>query len=161
MSVCILVETPVQPFSYDFAKYYRQLFYITPVNLLLPNKNVFDENCSQPISCYCSLSSTAWKVPLFGLFLVRVFPHLYCIRRDTPYLVRMWGNTDQKNSEYGHFELRSLYFLKISENQRLPDIFIECGNRPVTWNKSASFLIYNLKILNMNSYFWSNAEIWL
>ena len=29
---------------------------------------------------------TAWKVSLFGVFLVRTFPHSDCIRRDTPYL---------------------------------------------------------------------------
>ena len=36
---------------------------------------------------------TAWKMFVFGVFLVRVFP----------YSVRMWGNTDLENSEYRHF----------------------------------------------------------
>ena len=52
---------------------------------------------------------TAWNVPVFGVFLVRIFPHLAKygeILYISPYLVRMWENMDQKNSEYGHF-LRS------------------------------------------------------
>ena len=36
--------------------------------------------------------------PAFGLNTER-----YSIFRDTPYSVRMRENTDQKNSEYGHF----------------------------------------------------------
>ena len=56
--------------------------------------------------------STTWKVPVFGVFLVRIFPHSDWIRRDTvslriqsdcgkirtriPYSVRMWENMDQK-----------------------------------------------------------------
>ena len=50
---------------------------------------------------------TAWKVSVFLVFLVRIFPHSNWIRRDipciSPYSVRMRENTDQKNSEYGHF----------------------------------------------------------
>ena len=49
---------------------------------------------------------TAWKVPVFGVFLVRIFPHLAKygeILHISPYLVWMWENMDQKNSEYGHF----------------------------------------------------------
>ena len=45
----------------------------------------------------------------FGVFLVHIFPHLDWIRRNTSYLSVLnpnVGNTDQKNSEYGHF-LRS------------------------------------------------------
>ena len=53
------------------------------------------------------------KVSVFGVFLVRVFPHSDGIRRDlrvqlqiqsiSPYSERMRENTDQKNSKYGHF----------------------------------------------------------
>ena len=39
---------------------------------------------------------TAWKMPVFGVILVLIFP----------YSVRMRENTDQNNPEYGHF-LRS------------------------------------------------------
>ena len=46
-----------------------------------------------------------WKVSIFGVFLVLIFPHLYwmqilCI---SPYSVRMRESTDQKTSKYGHF----------------------------------------------------------
>ena len=33
-----------------------------------------------------SFSSTAWKLSVFGIFLVRIFPYVDCIRRDTVYL---------------------------------------------------------------------------
>ena len=42
---------------------------------------------------------TAWKVFVFGVFLVHIFLHLDW-KRDS---VRMGENTDQKNSEFGHF----------------------------------------------------------
>ena len=40
-----------------------------------------------------NVSRTAWKVSVFGVFLVRIFPHS----------VRMQENTNQENSEYRHF----------------------------------------------------------
>ena len=46
-----------------------------------------------------SLTSIAYKVSVFGVILVIIFP----------YLVRMRENMDQNNSEYGHF-LRSGQF---------------------------------------------------
>ena len=42
---------------------------------------------------------TAWKVSVFGVFLVRIFPHLDWILeivRISPYSVEMRENTDQK-----------------------------------------------------------------
>ena len=50
---------------------------------------------------------TGWKVSVFEVFLVCNFSHSDWIRRDTPYSVRIRGNTVQKNSEYGYF-LRSV-----------------------------------------------------
>ena len=75
---------------------------------------------------------TAWKVSVFGIFLVRIFPHLDWIWRDTLYPVFIWteygeilcirysdwirrdspylsvfspnaGKYGPENSEYGHF----------------------------------------------------------
>ena len=46
------------------------------------------------------------KCPNAEFFLVRIFPYLDWIRRDTEYSVRMRENKDQKNSGYGQF-LRS------------------------------------------------------
>ena len=53
-----------------------------------------------------------WKVSVFGVFLVRIFPHSDWKRRDTPspYLVQMWKNSDQKISKYGHFSRSASFF---------------------------------------------------
>ena len=39
------------------------------------------------------VADTAWKLSLFGVILVSIFP----------YSIRMRKNADQNNSEYGHF----------------------------------------------------------
>ena len=52
-------------------------------------------------------TGTACKVSVFGVILVRIFRHSDCTRKDTEYSFRMRENTDQNNSEYGHF-LRSV-----------------------------------------------------
>ena len=54
-------------------------------------------------------NNTAQKVSVFGDFLVRIFLHSgsFFLLHISPYLVQMWENTDQKNSEYRHF-LRSV-----------------------------------------------------
>ena len=52
------------------------------------------------------ISVTAWKVSVFGVSLVRIFPNLEWIWRDTPYLSVFdlnTGNSGPKNSEYGQF----------------------------------------------------------
>ena len=53
---------------------------------------------------------TAWKVSVFGVILVCIFPHLDWIYGEilpiSPYSVQMRENTDQTNSKDGHF-LRS------------------------------------------------------
>ena len=41
---------------------------------------------------------TVWKVSVFGVILVRIFP----------YSVRMRENPDHNNSEYGHFLRKEL-----------------------------------------------------
>ena len=51
---------------------------------------------------------------IYGVIVVRILPHSDYTRREeilpiSPYLVRMRENTDQNNSEYGHF-LRSEVF---------------------------------------------------
>ena len=40
---------------------------------------------------------------VFGVILVCIFPYWDCIRRDTPYSIRMRENADQNISEYEHF----------------------------------------------------------
>ena len=54
---------------------------------------------------------TALKVSVFGYFLVHIsgiWTECEQIWSISPYSVRKRGNTDQKNSKYGHF-LRSVY----------------------------------------------------
>ena len=54
---------------------------------------------------------TAQKVSVLGVILVRIFPHLDWMRE---YSVRIRENTDQNNSEYGHFlHSESLTCLKL------------------------------------------------
>ena len=60
----------------------------------------------------------------FGVFLVRIFPYSDWIRRDTEYSVRIRENTDQKNSEYGHFSRSEYNWL----------------NRFIWWSSTADFL---------------------
>ena len=57
-----------------------------------------NETGNLPLNNHCI------KVSVFGVFLVRVFPHSEWIRRDTPYSVRIPQNTDQKSSKHGHFQ---------------------------------------------------------
>ena len=55
------------------------------------------------------LVSTAWKCP-YSEFFWFVFSRIWTeILRFSPYSVRMRENTDQKNSEYGHFS-HSVHF---------------------------------------------------
>ena len=49
---------------------------------------------------------TASKVPVFEVFLVRIFSHSDWVRRDpqySPYSDWIWENADQKDSKYGDF----------------------------------------------------------
>ena len=72
------------------------------MNVLSENaKNVLGKTFLSDVFQY-----TSWKVSVFGVILVRIFPHSDWIQRDTlyhSYSVRMRENADQNNSEYGHF----------------------------------------------------------
>ena len=77
-----------------------------------------------------SKTITAWKVSVFGVILVRIFPHSDWIGRDTsisPYLVRMRGNTDQNNSEYRHFLRKWIEGKKqnVAKLQKCEDVLIQ------------------------------------
>ena len=68
---------------------------------------------------FFQLNIMTWKVSVFWVILVLIFPHSDWIRRDTPYLfvsispysVQIRENADQSNSEWGHF-LRSIWMYK-------------------------------------------------
>ena len=62
------------------------------------------------------ITYTAWKLSVFGVILVRIFPHFDWIRRDSQYLSVLSPNAGKcwpDNSEYGHF-LRSAILIIIS-----------------------------------------------
>ena len=46
-----------------------------------------------------SLELTAWKLFVFGVILVRIFPHSNWIRRDTPYLSVFSSNAEKCGPE--------------------------------------------------------------
>ena len=77
------------------------------------NLNLFEFLWNYHYYYYKSL--TVWKMFIFGVFLVCIFPYSDWIRRDTEYLsvfcpnaAKCVKNGDQNNSEYGHF-LRSKF----------------------------------------------------
>ena len=64
--------------------------------------------------CYYT-HHTAWKVSVFGVILVRIFPNSNWIRRDTEYLSVFnpnAANSDQNNSEYGHFQCSVIWCIE-------------------------------------------------
>ena len=107
-----------------------------PQNLLSPLLNTLSHmflHClftSKGLPCSILVSNTVWKVSVFGVFLVRIFP----------YSVRMLENTDQNNSEYGHFS----HSFSFTWNK------VKHGSRSVsfTWNKvQVSCYLQSEKIL--------------
>ena len=67
---------------------------------------------------------------VFGVILVHIFliqTEYEEILRITPYSVRLWKNTDQNNSEYGH-----LHVVKISTSINAP-ILIKQNYKLIWW----------------------------
>ena len=54
-------------------------------------------------SSFSHKSSTTWKLSIFGVFLVHVFPHLGWIWSISPYSVQIRENTEQKNTDTDTF----------------------------------------------------------
>ena len=50
----------------------------------------YDKN-SDSVAPVNSMHVTAWKVSVFGIFLVHIFPHSDWIRRDTQNAVKYWS----------------------------------------------------------------------
>ena len=62
--------------------------------------NQWQKLSAHPFTSFCSsFTNTAWKVSVFGVILVRIFWHLYWIRRDIPYLSVFSPNA----GKYGYF----------------------------------------------------------
>ena len=74
--------------------------------------------CLKILIIFCSfpLKITAWKVSIFEVILVRIFPHS----------VWMWENTDQKNSEYGHFSRSEYLDLKFFLHYQRNLLILSC-----------------------------------
>ena len=88
----------------------RLIRYIFHYELLITSFDTIISAYFFAVRVWTLKDDTAWKMSVFGVILVRIFPHSEWIQRDTPYLPVFRlnaGNTDQNNSEYGHF-LRSL-----------------------------------------------------
>ena len=51
--------------------------------------------------------NTAWKVPVFGVFIVRIFPHLDLIRRNDEFLSVFSPNTGKYGPE--EIQIRTLF----------------------------------------------------
>ena len=69
-----------------------------------------------------SVKVTAWKVFIFGVILVGIFPHAteYVeMLLISPYSVWISENADQNNSEYKHFLHSELYAISRSFNETL------------------------------------------
>ena len=73
------------------------------VNLTFVKSDIFRSLSSIYNKAFLRKSITsAWKVSVFGVILVRIFPHSDWIQ----YSVRMRENADQNNSEYGYLSRR-------------------------------------------------------
>ena len=117
---------------------------------------------------------TAWKVSVFGAFLVLIFPHLDWIRRGTPYPLRMRENTDQKNGHFlcsvcflTHF-IPMFHFFPLQRPEKFwfSDVFRGCRNGILNWirvngisNKSFSTIFspqvwHQIKILSTLKVLW-------
>ena len=57
-------------------------------------------------------TDAAWKVSVFVVFLVHIFPHSDRIWSTSPYSVQMRENTGQRNSKYGHFSCSDGFFFR-------------------------------------------------
>ena len=111
---------------------------------------------------------TTWKLSVFGVILVHIFPHSDWIRRDTEYLSVLSpnaGNTDQNYSEYEHFLRSDNDFQILSQyvKFRIKLMFLLIPRRPqrsvyfendfhIPSIQTDSFIYFNIKI--QKSLFW-------
>ena len=98
-------------------------------------KNQMKKICLKSSLCciwkLISNNSTAWKVSVLGVFLVRTFPHLEWIWRDTPYLSIFSPNVEKYGPE--KLRIRTLftqclavpcnYYLSLVQRMKHPEDF--------------------------------------
>ena len=66
---------------------------------------------------------TTWQVSVFGVFLVRNFPHSDWILRISPYSVRMRENTDQKTLNTDTFHAVDGNWIMVQRNANLTNSY--------------------------------------
>ena len=85
-------------------------FQAIPTQQLLTSSGRHKAKVASNYQIHClerrNVSGTAWKVSVLGVILVRIFPHSNWIR--TVFSPDA-GNTEQNNSEYGHFLRRRIH----------------------------------------------------
>ena len=129
-------------------------FNISFIFLEFPTEIVLPLNCVEVFSF--SQLYTTWKVSVYGVFLVRIFPHSDWIRRDTEYSVGMRENTDQENSEYRHFLWCHILFSNLKTNQVAGKGDSLQNNFAITLNprRFFNFLLSNPLVSSSFSYFY-------
>ena len=94
---------------------------------------------------HCNITTiTPWKVSVFGLFLVRIFPHLCWIRKGDSYSAPVRGNSDQKNSKCWHFSSSVFQVLSVQRYLILKSSFY--GTHTNLFFFKFFFLFLNSKI---------------
>ena len=93
-------ETLTQAFSCEFCEISKNIFFKED---LWTSASGNADICTLSIGyLQKKLIDTAWKVSVFGVFLVRISPHLDWMRRDTPFLFVFSPNA----GKYGQEKLR-------------------------------------------------------
>ena len=93
----------------------------------------------------------------FGVILVRIFPHLNWIRRDTQYR----QNTDQNNSKYGHFLRSAFYASKCSRWLWILKVLRKpAWNMSNTWKCISKWTRYFLKFSSYIERVFTTLEKW-
>ena len=92
---------------------------------------------SQHQDCVKSVPIQSYSGPYFPALVLRI----------SPYSVRMLENTDQKNSEYGHFS-------RSAESQRFFYVFRGYRKRLLVWNGLIEINYFSIAIMKMLCFLW-------
>ena len=68
---------------------------------------------------------------VFGIFLVRIFPHLYCIRKDTEYIFVFSPNLGNKGPE--KHQIRTLFMQCSTFIKKFLRLVWFCMFKILTW----------------------------
>ena len=86
---------------------------------------------------------TVWKVSVFVVILVCIFPEFFCVRSEYGYLSvrsvfspnvgKCGKNADQNNSEYGYFLHSDILRLKLDRQNVTPRLIKKCFSFSTSW----------------------------